>query len=584
MTSNFYELGIHPDLVRAITELNFVEPTPIQEQAIPVLLEGRDVLGQAQTGTGKTAAFALPILQSLNYDLNTVQALILTPTRELAKQVADAVYSYGQHVGARILPIYGGQSYDRQKRRLKNGVDVVVSTPGRTIDLINQGALDLSSVRYLVIDEADEMLKMGFIDDVETIIGATDFTSRQTALFSATLSNPIRRLAEKYMHDPFHIEIKEKTMTVANTVQRYYVVRESDKLSALSRLLEVEHLQNVLVFARTRAGAAELSEALISRGYPAEALHGDLTQAARETVLRRFRSGQLTILVATDVVARGVDISDVSHVINYDIPDKAEDYVHRIGRTGRAGRSGDAITLITPRQKQRIQSIERFTRQNITKATLPTPDEIFARRDEIFVDQLSSVMADETFDPDHDVLEELIKSGYSSADIAAAAIRLLREDEARRPIDDIREITERDPRRRDKAKRSGPSEGGKSYPRVDGQEPGMVRLYLDVGREDGVRPGEIVGTIAALAKISGKSIGAIDIQQQGSFVDIRSDDVDAALRAVHNTKMRGKPVSLIRANGSTPLPNVSPRSGRGNRKSGTGKRTRKGRKGSRQEA
>lgn len=584
MTSNFFELGIHPELVRAINEIDIFEPTAIQEQAIPVLLQGRDVLGQAQTGTGKTAAFALPILQQLNYDLNTVQALILTPTRELAKQVCDAVYSYGKHVGVSVLPIYGGQSYDRQKRRLKKGVDVVVSTPGRTIDLINQGILDLSGVRFLVLDEADEMLKMGFIDDVETIIGATDFTQRQTALFSATLSKPIRRLAEKYMHDPQQIAIEHKTMTVANTVQRYYIVRESDKLSAVSRLLEVEHLQNILIFSRTRAGAASVAESLQERGYPAEALHGDLTQAARETVLRRFRSGQLTILVATDVVARGVDISDVSHVINYDIPDKAEEYVHRIGRTGRAGRSGDAITLITPRQKHRLESIERYTRQPINKATLPTPDEVFARRDERFVDQLSTLMEGESFEDEKDVLEELLKSGYSTDDIAAAAIRLLREDEALRPIHEIRDISERRSRKRSKGKGGESGVSGKSYPRVNGQEPGMVRLYLDVGRDDGIRPGEIVGTIASLANISGKSIGAIDIHKSGTFVDVKSDDADAAVRAVHKSTMRGKKVSVTRAGNHAPPPNVSPNSGRGSRRSGTGKRTRKGRKGTRQEA
>lgn len=544
MSSSFHELGLLPELVETVNELGYREPTPIQMQAIPALLAGRDVLGQSQTGTGKTAAYTLPMLQRLDYNAAGVQALVMTPTRELAIQVAEAVFRYGHLLGIRVLPIYGGQSYTRQTRRLERGIHLVVGTPGRILDLIRQKALDLSGVHYLVLDEADEMLKMGFIDDVEAILGETDSQTRLTALFSATLPSPIRRLADRYMHDPLPLTIEHKTLTVENIAQRYYLVYEQDKLAALTRLLELEALHNILIFTRTKAGAAELAEALYARGYPAEALHGDLTQAARETVMRRFRGGQITMLVATDVAARGIDIPDVSHVINYDIPMGEEDYVHRIGRTARAGRAGDAITLVTPKERHSLKAIEGYTRQTITRAKLPTPDEIHAHRATLFGRSIINALETEPLEEAYTLLSELVQQGFSAEEVAAATIRLARAQELRRPIEHVHDVHESEAKgarkRSDETPRPRPA-------RRNGMEQGMVRLYLNIGSEKGIRPGDIVYAIASEASIPGKAIGAIEIQREGSFVDVNEEHVETVLRVMGAGKIRGIPVTLARA-------------------------------------
>ena len=543
MTVSFDDLGLIPALVHTVTELGYVEPTPIQQAAIPHLLAGHDVMGQAQTGTGKTAAFTLPILHHMEPD--GLQALILAPTRELAIQTAEAVYRYGSQLGVRVLPVYGGQPYSRQVQRLQKGVHVVVGTPGRTLDLIRQRALDLRQVRYVVLDEADEMLTMGFIEDVEAILSATDAHTRQTALFSATLPDPIRRLAGEYMRDPVLVAIASEEVTVENTSQRYYVVRESEKVAALSRLLEVEDLKNTLIFARTKAGAAALAETLIARGYPAEAIHGDLSQPDRERILRRFRAGQLTILVATDVVARGVDIPDVSHVINFDIPQMAIEYVHRIGRTGRAGRGGDAITLITPAQRNHLRQIENYTRKPITSAKLPSRESVLRRREDQFKAQvIDLVETTADFDAEYALLGGLLDMGYAPAEIAAAAIRLLRAQEAERPLEEIRPAKEQyEPREQREAKPR------RSKRDRNGYEPGMVRLYLDKGRSNGVRPADIVYSIASEAKIPGRSIGAITIRQYETYLDVPEAHVDRVLRAMQHGKIRGQSITLVRAEG-----------------------------------
>ncbi|HRI56110.1 MAG TPA: DEAD/DEAH box helicase, partial [Anaerolineae bacterium] len=387
MTTDWTSLALQPQLVQAVTELGYAEPTAIQSAVIPLLLAGQDVIAQAQTGTGKTAAFALPIIQTLQGGHKQVQSLILAPTRELAIQVATAFHSYGHHSAISVLAVYGGQPYERQIRRLQRGVDVVVGTPGRLLDLMRQNALDLSAVRTVVLDEADEMLSMGFIEDIETILSETPET-RQTALFSATLPAEIRRLAERYLRQPQSVRIGSSHVTVDALAQRYYLVHEADKLAALSRLFEVEEISSALVFARTRAATGELASDLTARGFPAEALNGDMSQEAREQVMQRFRRGQCNVLVATDVAARGLDIDDLSHVINYDLPMDAEVYVHRVGRTGRAGKSGIALSLVTPQEQWRIRRIETFTRQPIERATLPTVEEIKQRREARLMGQL----------------------------------------------------------------------------------------------------------------------------------------------------------------------------------------------------
>lgn len=561
MVTSFEELHLHPELLQAVTESGYIQPTPIQAGAIPALLAGQDVLGQAQTGTGKTAAFALPMLQKLNMATPEVQGLVLTPTRELAMQVANTIYRYGQHLHARVLPIYGGQSYTRQIRRLTQGVHVVVGTPGRILDLMRQRVLNLSTVQYLVLDEADEMLRMGFIEDVEAILSETP-ASRQTALFSATLPPPIRRLTDRYMRDPQPITIQSATRTVAHTEQRYYMLEPESKVAALTRLLEVEDITSMLVFTQTKAEAGELAETLSTRGYSAEAIHGDLSQAARETALRRFRQGKAMVLVATNVAARGLDIEGVSHVVNHDVPDDVEEYVHRIGRTGRAGRPGIAITLATPRERRRLRDIEAFTHQPITRATLPPPTEVQRRRDERFKAALDARLSTSDLDREMTLVADLLEAGYNVTEIAAAAIQMARAEEARRPVEEVREVVEQ-PRRpaaprpkalptmheprqsgaRAKAKANG---NGTRPPRtrLPDREPGMVRLSLNVGRVHGIQPGDVVGAIANEAGIPGRGIGAIDIGKHRTFVDVQEAHVDRILRQMGRSTLRGQAMNL----------------------------------------
>ena len=551
MSTEFQAFSLHPALMQAVDELGYESPTPIQERAIPALMDGRDVLGQAQTGTGKTAAFALPMLHGLETDdaHGRVQGLVVAPTRELANQVAKAVYEYGRHRDVRVLAVYGGQSYSRQINRLRRGVDIVIGTPGRMLDLIRKDILDLSAVRYLVLDEADEMLSMGFIEDIEAILSETPST-RQTALFSATLPGRIRQLADRYMSSPEAITINPQRLTVAETEQRYYLVYEDDKLAALTRLLETEEMTSVLVFTRTKVGASELANALFEHGTQAEALHGDLSQPARETVMGRFRRGQIKVLVATDVAARGLDIDDVSHVINYDIPFDPEAYVHRIGRTGRAGKSGIALTLVTPHDRRRLQKIEAYTMQPISRAKLPSADDVRARREALFLLKMSAHL--EKPNPrEHALAEQLLDAGYDLVDVAAAAIGMAHGDEAQRPIDEIREVQRRPSRHGAKrsggrSKSHGPRSSRSSRPRrkKGEREAGMVRFTMNVGEAHGIRPRDVVGAIASEANIPGRSIGAIDIQHQQTFVDVAERHAGKVLRKMQGRKLRGRPVIL----------------------------------------
>ena len=545
MTSAFEALGLAPILLKTLEEIGYRQPTPIQREAIPHLLVGRDVMGQAQTGTGKTAAFTLPTLQQLDH--KGLQVLILAPTRELAIQNAHAVYQYGSQMRLRVLPIYGGQSYERQIRRLKKGAQAVVGTPGRTLDLIRQGALDLGQVRFLILDEGDEMLKMGFIEDIEQIIAATDASRRQTILFSATVSKVIRGLAKKYMRDPIYIHIESEQLTADNVRQRHYVVKQQDKIAALSRVLEVEMPQSALIFARTKIGAAELAEQLIAQGHPAVAIHGDLSQQERERIVGRFRQERSRMLVATDVMARGVDIPAVSHVVNYDIPQLAIEYVHRIGRTGRAGRTGEAITLITPRQRRALKIIENYVGHPIKRAQLPSREQVLAIRRRQFKDRLVEQIqaADDRYD---EMLAELVEMGYSMEQVANALIGILRAEEAAESLADISDIrAERAPRPR-KARGQGAGQDGRQERgrrrRRDRQEAGMVRLIIPVGKTNGLRPGEVVYKIASTAQIPGHVIGHIDIRQNKTFVDVPEEHVEVVLAKGKKVTIRGRTTQL----------------------------------------
>lgn len=573
MVSAFEELGLLPQFVQAVEKLGFEEPTPIQRAAIPALLNGRDVIGQAQTGTGKTAAFMFPLLQRVQPRQGAVQALVLAPTRELANQVANAASQMANYSPLRVLPVYGGQPYQIQIRQLERGVDVVVGTPGRLLDLMEKKVLDLSQVRYLVLDEADEMLEMGFIEDVETILAALP-EQRQIALFSATLPEAVRKLAESYLNNPERISINPERRTVAETEQRYCRVREESKLNALIGLLEVEDVKSALIFARTRARTQELADELNQMGYPAEALHGDLTQSTRESVLGRFRRRALTLLVATDVAARGLDIEDVSHVFNFDVPANAEDYVHRIGRTGRAGRKGMAITLLAPRDRRLLGQIEAYTRQKVTEMPVPTRTAIQARRDERFLERLTAQLAEGQSPQEHSLIVKLENSGAPLINIAAAAIQLARASEAAIVFEDIvppaverksarRADFDRRPARENTRPEAAQPAGrparaprGEKYTRPAGapswdkhpQEPGMVRLRMNMGEQHGLRARDVVGAIASEVGIPGRAIGEIDIHREFTFVDVAEKHVRQVLRESGGRySLRGRPVMLTLA-------------------------------------
>src|SRR5450759_687940 len=587
MASQFEKLGLHPQLVQAVEKLGFETPTPIQMSAIPALLSGRNVVGQAQTGTGKTAAYALPMLQGIEAGKKVVQALVLTPTRELAIQVAEAISSMASTSSLRAMAVYGGQAYYIQVRQIQQGVDVVVGTPGRLLDLIRQKLLDLSQVNYLVLDEADEMLEMGFIDDVETILAQVP-AERQIALFSATLPNAVRKLADRYVSNPQEIRINPSHITVAETEQRYCRVREDDKLAALTRLLEVEEVTSALIFTRTKARAQDLSDELIRRGYPAASLHGDLNQTRREYVLNRFRQRTITVLVATDVAARGLDIEGMSHVFNYDVPADPDDYVHRIGRTGRAGRKGIAITFLTPRERGHLKVIESFTRQAMIDCPIPSRNDIIGRRDDRFLQRLTEQLGAGSISRERALIAKLSETSFDLVEIAAHAIRLARAGEPELAIDEIfavpapevraargkgrnnREAT-RDHAREYESLRAmavsmDPGKGSKKNSRTPArvwsgdaepqprgakhqQELGMVRLRMNLGNANGIRPGDVVGAIAGEVGIPGRAIGEIDIRKDYTLVDVMEQHVRQVLQqSTGQYQLRGKPVLLTLAN------------------------------------
>jgi ATP-dependent RNA helicase DeaD len=548
MTTEFNELNLHPQLVQAVTERGYTNPTPIQEAVIPVMLTGKDILGQAQTGTGKTAAFALPILHNLTPGLGHVQALVLAPTRELGIQVAETMEDYGRFRKVSVLAVYGGMAYGPQIGSLRRGVDVVVGTPGRLLDLLKSKKLDLSQVQTVVLDEADEMLSMGFIEDIEAILQATP-AERQTALFSATLPRQIRQLADKYMNQPEAISIERSQRTVAALEQRAYLVNEQDKLAALTRLFEVEPITSALIFARTRLGTAELANELTVRGFPAEALNGDLSQQAREQVLNRFRQNQIKVLVATDVAARGLDIDDISHVFNFDLPQDAELYVHRVGRTGRAGKTGIALTLVTPKEQWRLRKIEQYTKQKIEFATLPSLEDIKNRRETELMEKMAVWLNRGRCARERELVTELTEQGHDLLEVAAVALKLARAEEKQRPIARISEVSASQPRQgkqdrfgngRTRKKRTpgGSSQSNRSHER------GMVRLSLSAGKTDGLRVNDVVGTIAFHADIPGSTIGAIHIQDEHTLVDVPEQFAQQVLAKTGSYRVRKKKLKV----------------------------------------
>src|SRR5690606_33249789 len=513
----FADLGLPESLLAALREVGYESPSPIQAATIPPLLAGRDVLGQAQTGTGKTAAFALPALARLDAAPGKPQVLVLAPTRELAIQVAEAFQKYAHHIpGFQVLPIYGGQHYGPQLHALKRGVHVVVGTPGRVIDHLERGSLDLSQLRMLVLDEADEMLRMGFIDDVEAVLKKTPET-RQVALFSATMPAPIKRIAQTYLKDPVEVAIKAQTTTAANIRQRYWMVSGVNKLDALTRIMEAEPFDAMIVFARTKLGTEELAEKLAARGFSAAAINGDVEQKTRERTIQRLKDGQLDVLVATDVAARGLDVERISHVLNYDIPYDTESYVHRIGRTGRAGRSGEAILFVAPRERGMLRAIERATRQAIEQMNLPSVDAVNERRVAKFLEKIDGVLAGDDLSVFRDLVERYEQEkNVPAVEIAAALARLVQGKTPLllpKPAVPEREFTVRPERRAEGPKsKDGTStslrfaQGERPRKERDPDAPQLpMRTYrIEVGYQHGAQPGNIVGAIANEADLEAR--------------------------------------------------------------------------------
>jgi ATP-dependent RNA helicase DeaD len=548
----FDNLGIDERVLRALSDAGYEAPSPIQAAAIPPLMEGRHLVGLAQTGTGKTAAFAIPILSRIDLSQRAPQALILAPTRELALQVAEAFGRYAHHIpGLHVLPIYGGQSYGVQLSALRRGAHVIVGTPGRVIDHLEKKTLDLSQLRFLVLDEADEMLQMGFQEDVETILATTP-EDKQVALFSATMPAQIRRISKKYLTDAAEITVANKTVTAANTRQRYIYVGHQQKLDALTRVLEVESFEAMIVFVRTKQATEELAERLRSRGFSAAAINGDLAQAQRERTIGQLKSGALDILVATDVAARGLDVERISHVVNYDIPHDSESYVHRVGRTGRAGRSGEALLFVTPRERHLLSSIERATRQPITEMPLPSVDDVNSTRVTKFTDAISANLDSaevgqfrrlvDEYSREHDV--PMVNVAAALAVMSQAGKRFLLPPDAPMPPPSARRTTGRPERH------EGPR-SGRPAPRVAGAkrsrpEGPMATYRISVGRRHKVQPGAIVGAIANEGGLGRSDFGHIDIQADHTLVELPANLSRETVEALLNTRISGKLIRLTK--------------------------------------
>lgn len=540
-TTTFAELGLAPAIHRVIDEVGYETPSPIQASSIPPLLEGRDLLGQAQTGTGKTAAFALPLLSRLDLKKRSPQILVLTPTRELALQVSEAIRTYARHLkGFQVLPIYGGQSMSQQLRQLHRGVHAVVGTPGRIQDHLRRGTLNLTNLLCVVLDEADEMLRMGFVDDVEQILKDTP-AERQTALFSATMPKEVLKIARRHLKDPVEIHIKTKTSTVDTITQRFWQVKGLHKLDALTRILEAEEIEGMLVFVRTKVATVELSEKLESRGFSCAPLNGDMTQALREKAVERLKAGTLDIVVATDVAARGLDVKRISHVVNYDIPYDTEAYIHRIGRTGRAGREGQAILFVAPRERRMLAAIERATRQPITAMSLPSRKDISNRRTGLFKEQIAEAMESQ----DLEFFEELIDSYQHQYDvglrrIAATLAYLVQKDKPLQMDDGFVEETVAPVRE--------PTYSGRG--RVDSNTD-LMRYRIEVGRTHGVEPKHIVGAIANEANIKSRDIGQIKINNDHCLVDLPRNMPSAIFRQLQKVWVCGQQLQISPADDKT---------------------------------
>lgn len=539
LPTTFADLQIHPSVLQAVADVGYETPSAIQAATIPALLAGSDVVGLAQTGTGKTAAFAIPILSRIDTASKATQALVLAPTRELALQVAEAFGRYGAHLPrVNVLPIYGGASYTVQLSGLKRGAQVVVGTPGRVIDHLERGSLDLSHLDYLVLDEADEMLQMGFAEDVERILADTP-QYKQVALFSATMPPAIRRITARYLHDPVEVTVEAKTTTAENISQRYIEVAGPRKMDALTRVLEVESFEAMIVFVRTKQATEEVAEKLRARGFSAAAINGDIAQAQRERTIAALKSGNIDILVATDVAARGLDVERISHVVNYDIPHDTEAYVHRIGRTGRAGRSGTALLFVSPRERHLLKAIEKATRQKLTESALPTVEDVNAQRVAKFADSITATLSAPGADVFRGLVEEYSREhNVPMADIAAALALQSRDGEAF--------LMEPEPPAAQRRSRERADRPGRKDDRKSGPKDGFATYRIAVGKRHKVSPGAIVGALANEGGLHRSDFGNISIRVDHSLVELPAKLSGKTLKALERTRIQGQLINLRR--------------------------------------
>ena len=527
-TVRFDELNLYPQVLRAIKEMGFEEATPIQSQAIPVVMSGVDVIGQAQTGTGKTASFGIPVLHKVDVNSKKTQVIILSPTRELAIQVSEEIRKLAKYMhGIKVLPVYGGQDIGRQIKALKGGAQIIIGTPGRVMDHLRRRTIRCDAVNTIVLDEADEMLNMGFREDIETILEYIPQEGRQTVLFSATMPKPILDITKKYQHDAVTIKVVKKELTVPNIEQYYYDVKRKDKTEVLTRLLDYYNPKLSLVFCNTKKMVDELAESLKGRGYLAEGLHGDMKQAQRDRVMKAFRNGRVEILIATDVAARGIDVDDVEAVFNYDIPQDDEYYVHRIGRTGRAGRCGRAFNFVKGKEVYKLKDIMRYCKTKIYAMPIPSSDDVAQIKSEKVLDNIANIIENEDLRDMIELIEKQVnEADYTAMDIAAAFLK-----QALGQVNLVNDKEDAD---------------------IDwestGAEEGMARLFVNVGKKDRVKPGDILGAIAGESGMPGKLVGAIDLYDKYTFVEVPREYGAAVLEAMKNAKIKGRSVSVEPAN------------------------------------
>ena len=541
----FEDLGVDERILRAVTEMGFEEATPIQAKAIPEVMTGQDIIGQAQTGTGKTASFGIPMLQKVDPKNKHVQAIVLCPTRELAIQSADEIRKLAKFMhGIKVLPIYGGQDIVKQIRSLKTGVQVLIGTPGRVMDHMRRHTIKLDDLKIVVLDEADEMLNMGFREDIETILSQTP-EERQTLLFSATMPQPIMEIARTYQKNAKIVKVVKRELTVANIEQYYYEVRPKNKEEVLSRLLDIYNPALSVVFCNTKRQVDELVEGLKGRGYFAEGLHGDLKQEQRDRVRRAFRTGRTDILVATDVAARGIDVDDVEAVFNYDVPQDDEYYVHRIGRTGRAGREGKAFNLVVGKEVYKLREIQRYCKTRIIPQAIPSLDDVTSIKADKILDQVGEVLQDSDLSKVIDIVEKrVLEEDYTTLDLAAALLKMMMGEEGEELLEENRPLRELE----DLEDESRRSRGGRNGRGSRGRNEDVARLFINIGKNQGIRPGDILGAIAGESGMPGRMVGSIDMFDNYTFVEVPREHADVVLQAMRGAKIKGKNVHMEKAN------------------------------------